>query len=280
MEPFTVLNLGYAKTVHHWVGRDISSPFARIFYVKSGRAILHIADKDVTLSGNHMYILPSYTPHSYECDPEVEFYYLFVYHPQFDGTSIFDIYDLPIEVNANDGSRLLFEHYCMLYPQLNLPTRDAEAFVNHRSYHDYIQEYMAMPLYERMQLHGMVEIILSYFIKHATTKALVQDERIARLVDYIQQNISKTITVEELADKACLTKSYLIRYFRQTMGITPLQYVIQKKIQHSQSLLLGTGKSVQHVAQAVGIDDVSYFIRLFRKNIGYTPQQYRQKLIG
>lgn len=64
------------------------------------------------------------------------------------------------------------------------------------------------------------------------------------------------------------------------MGITPLQYVIQKKIQHSQSLLLGTGKSVQHVAQAVGIDDVSYFIRLFRKNIGYTPQQYRQKLIG
>ena len=100
------------------------------------------------------------------------------------------------------------------------------------------------------------------------------------VLSLVVMSCNRQETVEELADKACLTKSYLIRYFRQTMGITPLQYVIQKKIQHSQSLLLGTGKSVQHVAQAVGIDDVSYFIRLFRKNIGYTPQQYRQKLIG
>lgn len=280
MNDFVVLNLGHARTAHRWWNEDISSPFVRIFCVKGGRAVIHLVDHDITLTAGHMYMLPSYTPHSYECDPGFDFYYLFVYQKEQNSTDHFDLYDFSYEINANEGASLLFEHYCTLYPQLNLPSHDADAFLNHRAYHEYINEYMQMKTYERMQLHGMVEILLSYFVKHAHPKAIISDKRIAAVLNFVQQNLNATITVEQLADKACLTKSHLIRTFRQSMGITPLQYVIQKKIQFAQTLLLGSEMSIQEISQSIGIDDTSYFIRLFKKNIGFTPQEYRQKLIG
>jgi transcriptional regulator GlxA family with amidase domain len=139
---------------------------------------------------------------------------------------------------------------------------------------------MKMPFYERMQLHGLVEILFSYFMKQARLKSAVRDNRISNLLNYIQQHISEVITIDDLAEKACQTKSHLIRSFSKIMGITPLQYILQKKIQHAQSLLLSTDMTVSKISEATGFNDVSYFIRLFKKNIGFTPQEYREKLIG
>ncbi len=277
---FIVLNLGFAKTIHHWGNRDISSPFIRIYYVKHGHARIHLQNGYLDVEEGNMYLLPSYVPHSYECDPGFEFYYLFVFFPQGAMSEIFDMYDFPTFVRGNHATQLLFENYCTLYPQLNLPTLTAEEFDKHPSYHAYANAYMQMPDYERMQLHGLVEILLSYFVKHASPRVRIKDDRIARIIDYISNHVSDTITVAQLADIACLTESHLVRMFRKCIGVTPLQYVIRRKIQYAQTLLLGTSHSVKDIGKAVGLPDSSYFIRLFRKNIGFTPQEYREQLIG
>lgn len=279
-DTYIVLNLGHARTEHHWWNEDISSPFVRLFYVKSGRAVIHLKEKDIEVREGYMYLLRSYTPHAYECDPEFDFYYLFVYKREMNETSIFDLNDFPYEIKANEAARLLFENYCMLYPQLNLPSRDAEAFINHNAYRIYANEYMQMEPYERMQLSGLVDILFSYFMKHAQPRAIVRDKRIAAVLDFIQQHVCQTITIDQLADKASVTKTHLIRTFRQSMGITPMQFVIKKKIQYAQTLLLETEKNIQEIAQTLGIEDTSYFIRLFKKHLGFTPQEYRIKLIG
>ena len=275
-----VLNLGHAETVHHWGNKDISSPFIRIYYVKKGRAVLHMAGNDMEITPGHMYLLPGYTPHSYECDPEFEFYYLFIFQRNNNAFKVFDYYEFPIEVKTNTATQLLFENYCELYPQLSLPAMNAEDFDRHPSYYDYAQAYMKMAAYERLQLNGLVEILFSYFLKHSTPKVVATDEPFQKLIDYISSHINEPITVEQLADKACLTKSYLIRAFRKVMGVTPLQYIIRKKIQRAQAMLLSTNAPVHEIASALGFEDTSYFIRIFKKNIGFTPQEYRVKLIG
>ena len=117
-------------------------------------------------------------------------------------------------------------------------------------------------------------------MKRARAREEATDERIRRILDYVRLNISRPISIEELSDCACLTKSYLIRSFRRTMGITPIQYVLRQKIQHAQSLLLGTNDSVASIALAVGFPDASYFTRLFHRQLGFTPIEYRKKLIG
>lgn len=277
---FIVLNLGYAKTIHYWGNRDISSPFLRVYYARKGKARLHLPSGDLDIEEGNMYLLPSYAPHSYECDPGFEFYYLFVFLNQKDKTNIFDTYHFPTTVKGNHATQLLFENYCHLYPQLNLPSLTAEEFDSHPSYRDYANAFRQMANYEQLQLHGLVEILLSYFVKHAKPRLIVKDERIARLLDYIATHLNEAISVAQLADKACLTESHLVKAFRKGMGITPLQYIIRKKIQYAQTLLLSTTMTVKEIAAEVGMSDPSYFIRLFKKNIGFTPQEYREGLVG
>lgn len=277
---FIVLNLGRARTVHSWGNTDISSPFARIYYVKEGRAKIHLQDKTFDITPGHMYLLPTFLPHSYVCDPGFEFYYLFVYQRMSNGVDVFQTHDLPMEVKANEATQLLFENYCTLYPQLNLPSLDAEAFVQHPSYREYARAYMDMAEYERLQLHGLVEILFSYFMKHGSIRPEVADPRLARALEYIHAHLDEAVTIEQLTECACMTQSNLTRCFRKALGTTPLQYVLSQKIHRAQSLLLSSDLSVREIGQRVGFSDVSYFIRLFRKNLGLTPQDYRKKLIG
>ena len=277
---FIVLNLGHGKTQHKWSNRDISSPFIRLFYVKKGRAVFHLPKGDLTLSPGHIYMIPTYLPHSYDCDPGFEFYYLFVFQTKHNEQDIFELYEYPIEVNSNTATQLLFENYCTLYPQLSFPSGDAESFENHRAYNEYAASFMHMKEYERMQLHGLVLILFSYFMKRAVAKRVVHDERVQAAIDFVNKNISKPFTLNNLADVSCVTKSHLIKIFTKTIGETPLQYVIRKKIQHAQTLLLSSTMSVNDIAKRVGFHDPSYFIRQFKKSLGFTPKEYREKMIG
>lgn len=277
---FIVLNLGYVQLLRDWGNKDISSPFARIYYVRRGNAMLHLPQGDIQVKPGCMYMVPNYVPHSYECQRGFGFYYLFVFQRIRRQADIFDRFEFPIEVPSSEATRQLFSSYCHLYPQLHLPVHDATAFDSHPAFREYAHAFSRMEFYERMQLHGLVAIVFSYFMKGARPRVISTDMRIARLVDYVQQHIADSISIDELADIACLTKPYLIRMFRNSLGTTPLQYIIRKKVQKAQALLLDTDQSVAAIARAVGMQDASYFIRLFRKNLGVTPQEYRQKLIG
>lgn len=274
----SVLNIGYAKTQHFWGGTDLSSPFARLYYIKAGKATLHLSDKDLELQPGYMYLVPSYMPHSYFCDPGFEFYYLFVYERYGAEQDIFDVYKMPYEVKANQAVELLFTNYCTLYPQLSLPFSSDEEFNQHPTYRDYSNRYMQMHRYEKMQLQGLVWIISSYFMKQASKRLKDSDERVLKVCSYINQHIHEEIKIEQLENVACITRSQLGRLFRKTFGISPQRYLIRNKIQYAQRLLLTTDESVKKIASEIAIADVSYFIRLFKKHIGYTPQDYRESL--
>ena len=189
-----VLNVGYAKTQHRWGGTDISSPFARLYYVTAGKATLHFNNHDIELKPGYMYLVPSFMPHSYVCEPGFHFYYMFVYERYGDSTGFFDIYRFPYEVKANEAADLLFDNYCNLYPQLSLPYASAEDFNNHPAYRDYATRYQAMERYEKMQLQGFVWIVASYFMKHAEKLSDNTDERVLKVCQYLKENISEKMT--------------------------------------------------------------------------------------
>ena len=277
-QDFVVLNLGWTQLEPQHAAETVS-PFMRIYYLKQGEAVLRFRDREVRMSPRHRYMVPAYTPHAYDSDTTVQLYYLFVLHRQARRNFLED-YDMPSQVRSNEATQLLFENYCHLYPQLNLPAGQSAVGDRYISYRGYLQIFRGMEEYERLQLHGMVEILLSYFLKHSQSRKMAADPRIAGVMEYVSNHMSEQISVEQLADYACLTKSYLIRTFRQMMNVTPLQYVIRKKIQLAQKMLLESDSPVSDIALAVGFRDTSYFIRQFRKHIGVTPQDYRVQLIG
>ena len=272
-----VLNAGYAQVSQHWEGKGLSSPFARLYYVKEGEGTISTPEAELTMKPGNMYLVPSFMPHSMTCQSGLRFYYLFVYERYGTQSDIFDLYSFPYEVEANQAIDLLFENYCNYYPELTLPYASAEDFYAHPSYREYAIRYAQMDRAQKMQLQGFVWIVASFFMAKAQ-KIEEMDERLLKVIDYIKENVGKVIETETLANMVCLTKSHLERLFREKLGTSPLQYILRTKIQCAQRLLMTTNYSIQVIAHEVGFDDPSYFIRVFRQKIGFTPQDYRMNL--
>ena len=272
-----VLNAGYAQVSQHWEGKGLSSPFARLYYVKEGEGTICTPETKLTMKPGNMYLVPSFMPHSMMCQSGLGFYYLFVYERYGTQSDIFDLYSFPYEVEANQAIDLLFENYCNYYPELTLPYASAEDFYAHPSYREYAIRYAQMDRAQKMQLQGFVWIVASFFMAKAQ-KIEEMDERLLKVIDYVKENVGKVIETETLANMVCLTKSHLERLFREKLGTSPLQYILRTKIQCAQRLLMTTNYSIQVIAHEVGFDDPSYFIRVFRQKIGFTPQDYRVNL--
>ena len=272
-----VLNAGYAQVSQHWEGKGLSSPFARLYYVKEGEGTICTPETKLTMKPGNMYLVPSFMPHSMMCQSGLGFYYLFVYERYGTQSDIFDLYSFPYEVEANQAIDLLFENYCNYYPELTLPYASAEDFYAHPSYREYAIRYAQMDRAQKMQLQGFVWIVASFFMAKAQ-KIEEMDERLLKVIDYVKENVGKVIEIETLANMVCLTKSHLERLFREKLGTSPLQYILRTKIQCAQRLLMTTNYSIQVIAHEVGFDDPSYFIRVFRQKIGFTPQDYRMNL--
>lgn len=272
-----VLNAGYAQVSQHWEGKGLSSPFARLYYVKEGEGTISTPEAGLTMKPGNMYLVPSFMPHSMTCQSGLRFYYLFVYERYGTQSDIFDLYSFPYEVEANQAIDLLFENYCNYYPELTLPYASAEDFYAHPSYREYAIRYAQMDRSQKMQLQGFVWIVASFFMAKAQ-KIEEMDERLLKVIDYVKENVGKVIEIETLANMVCLTKSHLERLFREKLGTSPLQYILRTKIQCAQRLLMTTNYSINVIAHEVGFDDPSYFIRVFRQKIGFTPQDYRMNL--
>lgn len=273
-----VLNVGFTHTEKQVGGTELSSPFARLYYFKAGRAVIHLPDRDIEAKPGFIYLVPSFMPHSYMCEPGSEFYYLFVYERYGKQSDIFDIYSFPYEVEANHAIDLLFENYCNFYPELNFPYQSEEDFYSHPSYFDYVVRYSKMDRFEKMQLLGFIWIVASFFMKHSSERIAKMDERIVKVMRHVNANVHREVTTDELAEVACVTKSHLGRLFRESLGISPLQFVTRNRVKCAQRLLMTTDSSIGDIAAEVGYTDVSYFIRVFRKSIGTTPQEYRNNL--
>ena len=272
-----MLNVGFATHHADWNWQKVSSPFIRIFYVVEGEAMLHLAEKDVRLKPNHMYIIPAYTIHSYECHGLFKLYYLHMYEGFKNEMNLQETYELPTEVTAGNGVGPLLEYICSRQPDARLPEADPESYDTSSQTSDYVERYQNMTLWEKMELRGAMLMIMSNFIRKAKPRIWTSDERMNRVLKHIHEHITDEIAIEDLANVACVTKTYFIRLFKQEFGISPVQYINRKKVERAQLLLFTTDKSVKEIAYIMGISDHSYFIRLFRKVAGTTPQDYRRQ---
>ena len=94
---------------------------------------------------------------------------------------------------------------------------------------------------------------------------------------YIDQNYMENITLDLLAELTHMNKFYLVHSFTKYTGLSPINYLTQKRIQIAMDLLASTDYSIAQVASNVGFSSQSYFSQVFRKALGMTPVQYRKK---
>jgi len=97
-----------------------------------------------------------------------------------------------------------------------------------------------------------------------------------RVREYVQLHLDESIGLSTLAAVAGLSMHHFAREFKQSAGVTPHHYLIQKRIERAQQKLAQTDLSLAEIAYAVGFSDQGHLARHFRGLLGTTPREFRR----
>ncbi len=275
-----LLNAGTVSRDGDWNWKGISSPFARIFYVREGRAGLGLPSGSRDLLPGHMYMIPPFTLHSYECDCYFLHSYIHIYENPSPYSGILEEHDFPVEVEACPADLQLIERLLEINGGRELRQLDPRTYDNAPTLLENIAEQARRPAYAVVETGGILLQLLSRFLRYATPRANVADERIRRIAGYICRNMDKPLKISRLADMSNLSCDHFIRLFRREMNCTPVDYINRKKMEKAQLMLITGKQPVKDIAYALSFENISYFNRLFKSATRYTPIQYRQMFHG
>ena len=101
---------------------------------------------------------------------------------------------------------------------------------------------------------------------------------IRETIDYMKNNLDKTIRIEDFADLNKYSVSHFSKLFRLTTGMSPIEYFIHLKMQKACQLLYTEDSRVKQIAALLGYVDPYYFSRLFKKYMNTSPETYRKSV--
>ncbi len=97
--------------------------------------------------------------------------------------------------------------------------------------------------------------------------------RLQKMLTYIYENYADSVTLEDIAKAADISRSEAGRCFHTYMRCSPIDTLIQYRLQMAHQLLSEKTQTLQHISYACGFNSVSYFSRQFKKRYGYSPSQ-------
>jgi transcriptional regulator GlxA family with amidase domain len=101
-------------------------------------------------------------------------------------------------------------------------------------------------------------------------------DRVARVVDHIQQHYSEALELSELAALAGVSSSQLLRLFREELNTTPMACVTDLRLERARELLAAPGPPVTEIALSLGYCDGPHFANAFKRRFGTSPTSYRR----
>ena len=121
----------------------------------------------------------------------------------------------------------------------------------------------------------MVYQLAEEFPVARSKEALHASDYINIILNYIEHNYDRPISVQEIADHMALDRSYVHRIFKKAMNMSVKEYILSVRLANACSYLLYSDLPIGDISRSVGYEDVLYFSKLFHKKKGLSPSQYR-----
>jgi len=241
-------------------------------YVKKGEAVLLIGSERYQLTEGNGIFINSKVIHRFEATDTVIFPNI-VFAPQLlapVGSLIYNKYIHPL-LHSNVSHQILRKE---VEWQKDILVLLQDVFALQESEEE-----------NEMQNVSLLLKIWDILWKHTGTEGMVPDNKqnsqnLARMhimMQYIHENFSKHITLDDIAKEVALSKSSMLNLFHQYLKTTPINYLIHYRLRIAAQLLISTQNSITLIAQETGFDSIDYFCRKFKKRYGVTPGEYRRK---
>ncbi|AYE34215.1 AraC family transcriptional regulator [Clostridium septicum] len=264
---YELLYISKSKYENDWHSTAHFHPFTEIFFIINGEGAFHLDDKDV----------------------KVKQWDLIIINPNCLHTEKSITKDNPLEyiVLGIDNLLLNFPDTYSLTNNINL--KKLYKIIDFTSNKDYILHYLNCLIQEveskdynyEMACKNILTLLIIHIIRSIPSLLLVEEPQeklnleCVKIKNYIDSHYSENITLDILSDMSYMNKFHLVHTFTKQIGISPINYVINKRIEESKNLLATTNYSIRDIASIVGFSNSSYFSQAFKKVTGKSPKEYR-----
>lgn len=254
----------YPNAEGHYVHREFGADEWILIFCTHGQGTVSSADESFTLERGSMALLPPNQEHTYYAD-DTNPWDIFWVH--FSGELVSEY--LPRE--AAEGPTLMVQN--------RTDPQDMDLLMS--QFWQMIQTFNAGFSYPAVFYASQVlGATLAYLLLHARTsqsQLTMGNAYITQAVQYIYDHLEDKISLRDITHSLGISASYLSRIFRQTVGMSVNQFIIDIKTKQASHYLLDSTLSISQIAQHLGYADQYYFSRLFKKTFGVSPQKYRKQ---
>lgn len=135
-------------------------------------------------------------------------------------------------------------------------------------------------------VHALLDVVFTYALREIASERgdaqigwsrAVRDEQVRRVVTLMHEDCAHPWTLDELAQRAGLSRTSLAERFRDSMGDTPLNHLRTLRMQRAMKLLSESEHNLETVAGEVGYQDAFSFSKVFKRTVGVSPKAFRQR---
>lgn len=253
------------KSVYNdnWNSRIHFHPFTEVYFILNGRGKFTIEDEIIDVEKDDFIIINSNIGHTE--------------YPE-KGVNTFEYISFGIEgisISSYTNKLDLVENNYLKKSTTNYEISFRRFFEN------ILREFEANEDYSLSYINSLATILMIYVLRKYDSEIIISHEKkVNRQIDYIKNymdnNYSEDIKLEDLANMAYMNKFHLISEFKIAYRVTPIEYLILKRIDVTKNLLITTNHSMEEISSLVGFNSQSYFNQVFKKKVGITPSQYRR----
>lgn len=248
---------GYTQCPRDWRDIDYIPEYNKFYYILGGEGWLKIGDEEYYPKPGQLFLMPAGVVQSYSAISDCTFLkYWCHFTARIGDMNLFDVIKTPVCLDTSIDAQLksLFQSLVFYY--------EKETFSS------------------VLQTRGIMFQILAWYFEHINIRSInlssySSTQELLEVLNYIEKNLSHNITVEELSQIVHFHPNYFIRFFRDHIGCSPVQYINRMRLDKAKQLLRNTSLSIKEITDLTGFNDASYFSRVFKKNTGLSPLEYR-----
>lgn len=275
---FKVLVVERGKGRCWWNYKQVISPFTRIWLVMGGNASVTHHGRRYDFTPGTMHLLPAYTVHDYDCPRMVDLYFVHFTCRLPNGRELFAAESMDYKIPAIPGAAALYRRLEQIYPERKLTVYNPamDEYKRHSVRMDASDE--VIPPSDFMEAQGILRLLAAPFLMTVSATAgedPMERQRFAQFEEFVYRNMSRPLTLRDLAKSVSLNPTYFSNLFAGVFGESPMKYLMRRRLEYAQYLLVTTRKSVKEIAVEAGIPDPGYFSRCFNRACRMSPSAYR-----
>lgn len=254
-----LIHAKYSECPPDWIRNDFTPEYNKFYYITDGCGSIKVGNRWFQPEPGQLFFAPADVAQSFTVTdgPPYRMYWCH-FISNIGLGQLFQTFGLPNIVTVNENNRLL-EHFDRMNHNRRSPLPTSS-----------------------LKIQSDLFEILSLFIDTALSDGNVtvpglSDSKLIDTIHYIDLNLSKEFTIDELSEIAHFHPNYFIRFFKMHLGVPPMRYIFERRLEKAKELLVSTDLKISEIANLTGFYEASHFSTAFKKYTGISPSAYRNK---